>query len=68
MIHINCNDQILEIPQNTTLSQFLENRNMNAQGGVAVAVNNQVVSKDRWEETILQENDHILIIGAYYGG
>lgn len=68
MIHINCNDQILEIQKNTTLSQFLENRNMNAQGGIAVAVNNQVVSKDRWEETILQENDHILIIGAYYGG
>lgn len=68
MIHINCNDQILEISPNTTLSQFLENRNMNVQGGVAVAVNNQVVAKDRWEETILQENDHILIIGAYYGG
>lgn len=68
MIHIICNNQPETIKKNTTLDQFLSEKGLNTQGGIAVAINNQVVSKDRWNETSLKENDSILIIGASYGG
>lgn len=36
--------------------------------GIAVAVNNQVVPKDQWKSTVLQNRDAILIITATQGG
>ena len=37
-------------------------------GGVAVAVNNQMVRRDDWADTPLNEGDNILIIKAACGG
>lgn len=37
-------------------------------GGVAVAVNNQMVRRDDWAATPLNEGDNILIIKAACGG
>lgn len=37
-------------------------------GGVAVAVNNQMVRRDDWAGTPLNEGDNILIIKAACGG
>ncbi|MCL7987457.1 sulfur carrier protein ThiS [Sphingobacterium sp. lm-10] len=36
--------------------------------GIAVAINQQVIPKDRWAHTPLQEQDQILIISATQGG
>lgn len=36
--------------------------------GIAVAVNNQVVSKTQWGSTVLRDRDFILIITATQGG
>lgn len=36
--------------------------------GVAVAINNQVVTKDQWSVQILNHNDKISIFGAIAGG
>lgn len=36
--------------------------------GIAVAVNNQVIPKDRWHATTLNHTDNILIITATQGG
>lgn len=36
--------------------------------GIAVAINQEVVAFDQWEQTPLQENDQILIITATQGG
>lgn len=36
--------------------------------GIAVAVNNQIVPRDRWATTTLQQKDKILIITATQGG
>jgi sulfur carrier protein len=36
--------------------------------GLAVAVNNSIVSKEQWNSTPLKENDKILIIRATQGG
>jgi sulfur carrier protein len=38
------------------------------QKGIAVAVNNKVVSKTSWNDYILLETDDILIISATQGG
>lgn len=36
--------------------------------GVALAVNNKVVSRTAWAETMLNENDNVTIIKATFGG
>ena len=36
--------------------------------GIAIAVNNLVVSKMEWEKYVVQNNDNILIINAIFGG
>ncbi len=36
--------------------------------GIAVALNNQVVPREKWEETTVDENDTVLIIIASQGG
>jgi len=36
--------------------------------GIAVAVNNQVIPKTDWGNTILQDKDSVLIITATQGG
>ncbi|KAF2340057.1 MULTISPECIES: sulfur carrier protein ThiS [Flavobacterium] len=40
----------------------------NKQNGIAVAVNNTVVPKLKWNEFFVQETDEILIISATQGG
>ena len=36
--------------------------------GVAVALNNQVIQRDKWSDTLLTDDDSILIITATQGG
>lgn len=38
------------------------------QGGVAIAVNNRIVKRDEWRDTLLKENDSVIIIKAACGG
>jgi len=38
------------------------------QNGIAVAINNTVVPKLKWDEFFVQETDEILIISATQGG
>jgi sulfur carrier protein len=38
------------------------------QNGIAVAINNTVVPKTKWNEYFVQETDEILIISATQGG
>lgn len=38
------------------------------QNGIAVAINNTVVPKAKWNEFFVQETDEILIISATQGG
>jgi len=36
--------------------------------GIAIAVNDKVIPKSKWEEFYLQKEDRILAIGATQGG
>lgn len=64
---INMNGEMHEILPSETLQSLLE-KQLNDLRGLAVAVNNTVVAKSSWAETVLSENDKILVITAAKGG
>lgn len=47
---------------------FLVEKEIADKSGIAVALNEDVIQKDHWEETLLSENDRILVITATQGG
>ena len=67
MITIHLNEQLLNIDKNTNISQLLLQKNY-PQTGIAVAINQQIISKTLWEEQQLRDGDNILIIQATQGG
>jgi sulfur carrier protein len=46
----------------------LEQQGLTAKSGIAVAVNQSVISKSNWATTTLEESSKILIIQATQGG
>ena len=50
-----------------TLSQLLAD-NYDSLRGMAVAVNNKLVSRDRWDNTDLSPDDDVVVITAAFGG
>lgn len=53
--------------QSVTLHSLAEELNLPAKG-IAVAINNQMIPRDQWHSTPLQEQANILIIKAVCGG
>jgi len=51
-----------------SLAQFLKQAGIFEAKGVAVALNQEVVAKEDWDEYQLQPNDQILIIEPTQGG
>lgn len=64
---INHQKKFFEQPP-ASLEQLLLSENLKQEKGIAVALNNQVVSQKEWASTSLQPNDSILIITATQGG
>ncbi|MCG8410092.1 MAG: sulfur carrier protein ThiS [Bacteroidales bacterium] len=62
------NGDSLKTSKNITLSELLIDCNFAEKHGIAIAINNKVVRKTLWNETIIQENDKIIIISATKGG
>lgn len=63
------NNQPFTIAQDTvTLSQALNVKGLQHTRGIAVAVNQKIVSQTHWDNYALQPHDHILIITATQGG
>jgi len=62
------NKQSLDIPENSALLAALQQTGLVSFQGMAVAVNNQVIQKAKWNEYILNENDKITVIRATQGG
>ncbi|MDE6493378.1 MAG: sulfur carrier protein ThiS [Bacteroidales bacterium] len=62
------NQSPLTVEPDCTVHQLMQSKNLLDKGGIALAVNNQVVPKEKWEHTVLKENDMLLLIGASYGG
>lgn len=67
MIRIVFNNKPTELESNTSLQEFVDKSGM-IPTNIAIAVNNSVVPKEKWENTIINNGDTLLIIKAYYGG
>ena len=50
------------------LHSFLSEKELADKPGIAVALNENVIQKDQWNNTALTENDRILVITATQGG
>jgi len=67
MIHIKVNDAPKKIAETTTLEEIIKELDISV-NGIAVAVNENIVSKATWGNKTLTENDEVLIIKATQGG
>lgn len=67
MIVITVNNQKQQISKQLSLEQFLNSKKI-ASNGIAVAINQNIIAKNNWQTTYLNNNDSILIIQATQGG
>jgi sulfur carrier protein len=61
------NDKPYEVAEGTTLEQFIESLGVQVQG-FAVAVDYEVIPKNRWHETVLEKGMVLMMIHAVSGG
>lgn len=67
MISIQLNERSLNIDETITISQLLVQENF-PEIGIAVAVNQNIISKSHWNTQHFQNGDTVLIIQATQGG
>lgn len=67
MITIQVNEKTIEINPDFSILQLLT-LIKSSKDGIAVAVNNTIISKNSWESKTLLEHDNVLIIQATQGG
>lgn len=61
------NDKSYEVADNITLAAFLESLEIKPHG-IAIAIQNQVIPKNKWAETILTDKQELMLIHAVSGG
>lgn len=67
-MHIFLNNKQQQLQTGQTIFSVLTAVDMAVAKGIAVAVNNKVIPKDRWETHLLNDNDHVTLIRATQGG
>lgn len=67
MITIKVNEKQHQFKESISLQDVLERLKV-TQNGIAVAINQNIISKTDWDITQLSNNDNILIITATQGG
>ncbi|MGF7232502.1 sulfur carrier protein ThiS [Arachidicoccus sp.] len=67
MINIWVNERPLAITNNCNLLQLLEQVNLPT-GGIAIAINDNIIGQSQWQFYTLAENDKVLMIQATQGG
>lgn len=65
---ITVNNQTYQFEASTTVKEVLEKLGLEGKNGMAVAVNEQIISHGEWQNTILNNEDKIILIGAVAGG
>ncbi|HEX8196982.1 MAG TPA: sulfur carrier protein ThiS [Pyrinomonadaceae bacterium] len=61
------NGETRQIPENTNLARLLEILEL-ASARVAIELNQSVIRRGEWENTVLRENDRIEIVHFVGGG
>lgn len=64
---IQINEQVVELAENTNIEQLLAHLNKPLMGS-AIAVNQDIISRSHWADTILNEGDNISLFQAIAGG
>lgn len=64
---ITVNHKSHEVETSTTLEQLVQQLEIQTRG-IAVAINDQIMPKSEWNNTLLNEKDKVLIITATQGG
>ena len=64
---VQVNNKEVEMTPASTLTQLAAQLELPVQG-IAIAVNNKMVPRTQWNDTILNENDSLVIIKAACGG
>ncbi|WP_103069331.1 sulfur carrier protein ThiS [Aquimarina sediminis] len=64
---INVNNKSQSITENSSVSSLLVQLDIVA-NGIAVAINNDIISKEEWSKRFLQQEDQVTIIQATQGG
>jgi sulfur carrier protein len=67
MITITVNKEEIKIPENSSITHLLKQLELVSQG-IAVAINESIVTKSAWATTELSAKDEVLIIKATQGG
>jgi sulfur carrier protein len=62
------NNQPIETEEQTSLFSLVLSQVGENSKGLAVAINEEVIPKNEWENTILNQHDQVLIIKATQGG
>ncbi len=65
---ITINGKPHRVQDNCNLIEVLQEAQITNQFGIAIAVNNIVISKIEWEKYTVNNKDNILIINAIFGG
>lgn len=64
---VNINNQTQSISENSSVSALLEQLDIVTKG-IAIAINNEIISKEKWNEIQVQKEDQVTIIKATQGG
>ncbi len=67
MIEIQVNHETKEIPTNSNLNDLLKSLDILGDG-IAIAINNEIITKSAWNNTLLDNKDNVTIIQATQGG
>lgn len=67
-MRISINDETVIVNDGKHLNEILDSRGFKDREGIAVAVNEEVISKNEWNKVALNEDDKVLIISATQGG
>jgi sulfur carrier protein len=67
-MEIRLNDERRTVPPEQTLQGLMRELGLAERNGVAVAINDCVISRSKWSECKLAEADRVLLIQATQGG
>lgn len=66
-MHIQFNDELLELTPGLTLAALLAQLDQ-GKAGAALAVNQTIIPREQWSSYLLREGDTILLFQAIAGG
>ncbi|MFN8296152.1 MAG: sulfur carrier protein ThiS [Chitinophagales bacterium] len=65
---ISINNETYTFNENTSLEKAIDTLELEEKKGIALALNEEIIPRSKWNETILNNEDKIIIIGAVAGG